>query len=328
MAEFLPHADGPLPSSPTRGEVLHPVAGTAGATASTLHLPLHGGGREGAVPISQRKKTPLRFADIGTYTLLILGAVIMLLPFAWMLSTSLKTRGATFATPPQWIPDPVTLDNYANVFDTVPVGQFLVNSVFVSVTSTALMVLFCAMSGYAFARIEFRGRTVLFYAYLATLMIPQQVTLTPLFIIMNWLGWTNTYQALILPSSFGAFGTFLLRQFFLRLPREIEEAAFIDGAGYIRIFFTIAIHLARPALATLAVFAFMASWNSFLWPLIITTDTSMMTLPLGLSALQGRWSTDWNVLMAGTVIATVPILAVYVFAQRFIIKGMSHTGLK
>jgi multiple sugar transport system permease protein len=169
---------------------------------------------------------------------------------------------------------------------------------------------------------------VLFYAYLATLMIPQQVTLTPLFIIMNALGWTNSYQALILPSSFGAFGTFLLRQFFLRLPKEIEEAAFIDGAGYIRIFFTIAIHLARPALATLAVFAFMASWNSFLWPLIITTDQSMMTLPLGLSALQGRWTTDWNVLMAGTVIGTVPIIALYVFAQKYIIRGLSHTGLK
>lgn len=281
----------------------------------------------GAVSLSRPRKLP-SLPDLATYAILILGAVIMLLPFAWMLSTSLKTRGATFATPPQWIPDPVTLENYGKVLDSVPVGQFLINSIFVSVVSTAMMVLFCAMSGYAFARIEFRGRSVLFYAYLATLMIPQQVTLTPLFIIMNALGWTNSYQALILPASFGAFGTFLLRQFFLRLPREIEEAAFIDGAGYIRIFFTIAIHLARPALATLAVFAFMASWNSFLWPLIITTDQSMMTLPLGLSALQGRWSTDWNVLMAGTVIATVPIIAVYVFAQRFIIKGMSHTGLK
>lgn len=190
------------------------------------------------------------------------------------------------------------------------------------------MVLFCAMSGYAFARITFPGRELLFYAYLATLMVPQQVTLTPLFVIMTWLGWGNTYQALILPGSFGAFGTFLLRQFFLRLPKEIEEAAFIDGAGYIRIFFSIAIHLARPALATLAVFAFMASWNSFLWPLIITSDQSMMTLPLGLSALQGRWSTDWNVLMAGTVISTLPIIALYVFAQKYIIRGLSHTGLK
>ena len=190
------------------------------------------------------------------------------------------------------------------------------------------MVLNCAMAGYAFARIKFPGREIVFYAYLATLMIPQQVTLVPLFVLMTWLDWGNTYQALILPSSFGAFGTFLLRQFFLRLPREIEEAAFIDGAGYIRIFFTIAIHLARPALATLAVFAFMASWNSFLWPLIITTDQSMMTLPLGLSFLQGRWATDWNVLMAGTVIGTLPIIAVYVFAQKYIIQGVASSGIK
>jgi multiple sugar transport system permease protein len=277
---------------------------------------------------ASRAKPRLSLADVATYAILILGAGIMLLPFAWMLATSLKIPGATFVMPPQLIPDPVTFDNYAKVFDSAPVLQFLINSIFVAVTSTALMVLFCAMSGYAFARITFPGRELLFYAYLATLMVPQQVTLTPLFVIMTWLGWGNSYQALILPGSFGAFGTFLLRQFFLRLPKEIEEAAFIDGAGYIRIFFSIAIHLARPALATLAVFAFMASWNSFLWPLIITSDQSMMTLPLGLSALQGRWSTDWNVLMAGTVVSTLPIIALYVFAQKYIIRGLSHTGLK
>ena len=277
---------------------------------------------------AMRPRPGLRLSDLATYAVLAAGAVVMLLPFAWTVSTSLKTPGATFVTPPELLPAPATLDNYAKVFDSAPVGQFLFNSIFVSVTSTALMVLFCAMSGYAFARIQFKGREALFYAYLATLMIPQQVTLTPLFVIMNLLGWANTYQALILPSSFGAFGTFLLRQFFLRLPKEIEEAAFMDGAGYVRIFFTIAIHLARPALATLAVFAFMASWNSFLWPLIITSDQSMMTLPLGLSFLQGRWSTDWNVLMAGTVIGTLPIIALYVFAQKYIIQSLAHTGLK
>jgi multiple sugar transport system permease protein len=270
----------------------------------------------------------LRIGDLASYAVLGAGALVMLLPFAWMVSTSLKQGSATFVTPPLLLPAEPTLDNYAKVFDSVPMGQFLINSVFVSVTSTVLMVLFCAMSGYAFARIAFKGREVLFYAYLATLMIPQQVTLTPLFIVMTMLGWTNTYQALILPASFGAFGTFLLRQFFLTLPREIEEAAFMDGAGYVRIFFTIAIHLARPALATLAVFAFMASWNSFLWPLIVTSDQSMMTLPLGLSFLQGRWSTDWNVLMAGTVIGTLPIIALYVFAQKYIIQGLATTGLK
>lgn len=273
-------------------------------------------------------RKPLRSADIATYALLAAGTLIMLLPFAWMVSTSLKTGEATFVTPPQLIPANPTIDNYARVVSAVPMGQFLFNSVFVSVTSTALMVLNCAMAGYAFARIKFPGREVIFYVYLATLMIPQQVTLVPLFALMTWLGWGNTYQALILPASFGAFGTFLLRQFFLRLPREVEEAAFIDGAGYIRIFFSIGLQLARPALATLAVFAFMASWNSFLWPLIITSNQSMMTLPLGLSFLNGRYATDWNVLMAGAVIGTLPILAVYVFAQKYIIQGLATTGLK
>jgi multiple sugar transport system permease protein len=270
----------------------------------------------------------LRPADYATWAVLGLGAVAMLLPFAWMLSTSLKTGDATFVMPPQLVPAAPTLENYTDIFAAVPMGQFLVNSIFVSVVSTAIMVLTCAMAGYAFARIKFPGREIVFYAYLATLMIPQHVTLVQLFVLMTWLHWGNTYQALILPSSFGAFGTFLLRQFYLRLPREVEEAAFMDGAGYVRIFFTIGLSLARPALATLAVFAFMASWNSFLWPLIITSNQQMMTLPVGLSFLNGRYTTDWNVLMAGAVIGTLPIIAVYVFAQKYIIQGLATTGLK
>jgi multiple sugar transport system permease protein len=270
----------------------------------------------------------LRPADYATYAVLGLGAIVMLLPFVWMVSTSLKTGEATFVTPPQLIPASPTLENYRDIFAAVPMGKFLINSIFVSVVSTFLMVLNCAMAGYAFARIRFPGRDILFYAYLATLMIPQQVTLVPLFVLMTWLDWGNTYQALILPSSFGAFGTFLLRQFYLRLPREVEEAAFMDGAGYVRIFFTIGLQLARPALATLAVFSFMGSWNSFLWPLIITSNQAMMTLPVGLSFLNGRYTTDWNVLMAGAVIGTVPIIAVYVFAQKYIIQGLATTGLK
>ncbi|MBI4924202.1 MAG: carbohydrate ABC transporter permease [Devosia nanyangense] len=270
----------------------------------------------------------LRPADYVIYAVLLFGVLIMLLPFVWMVSTSLKTGEATFVTPPQLIPASPTTANFERAFGAVPMGKFLVNSIFVSVTSTVLMVLNCAMAGYAFARIKFPGRDILFYAYLATLMIPQQVTLVPLFVLMTWLDWGNTYQALILPSSFGAFGTFLLRQFYLRLPREVEEAAFMDGAGYVRIFFTIGLQLARPALATLAVFAFLASWNSFLWPLIITSNQAMMTLPVGLSFLNGRYTTDWSVLMAGAVIGTVPIIAVYVFAQKFIIQGLATTGLK
>lgn len=262
------------------------------------------------------------------YTVLVLGAVFMILPFLWMLSTSLKTSSQTFVLPPKWIPENPTLDSYREVFTKVPMARFFANSIFVAVVSTVSQVLICAMAGYAFARIEFKGREILFYIYLATLMVPQQVTLTPLFILMTKFGWANTYKALILPGIFSAFGTFLMRQFFKDIPAAIEEAAFIDGAGYVQIFFRIIIHLARPALATLFIFAFMASWNNFLWPLIITSDTAHMTLPLGLASLKGRWETDWNVLMAGTLISILPMLVVYSFTQKYIIKGLTHTGIK
>lgn len=274
----------------------------------------------------------LRFKRITrslvSHTILLAGTLLMLMPFLWMLSTSLKTGTDTFVLPPDFIPDSPTLENYQSVFQSAPMLTFIFNSLLVAFLNTALLVLISSMAGYAFARIEFKGREILFYAYLATLMIPQQVTLTPLFIIMTYLDWANTYQALILPSAFSAFGTFLMRQFFLGLPKDIEEAAYLDGVGQVRMFFSIAVHLAKPAMATLSIFAFMASWNNFLWPLIIVSDSSMMTLPLGLSFLQGRWSTDWGALMAGSVIATAPVLAVYVFAQKYIIKSMSHTGIK
>lgn len=271
--------------------------------------------------LSPRAKTAL-------YGLLCVLLVPFVFPTWWMVTSSVKPISDIFAFPPDLIPRAFDWTTYRRVFELQPFARQYWNSAYIAVLVTLGTMLVSSMAGYAFARIRFPGRELLFYLYLATLMIPQQVTLTPLFIVMTWLHWGNSYQALILPASFGAFGTFLMRQFFLRLPREVEEAAFVDGAGYVRIFFTIAMSLARPAMATLAVFAFMASWNSFLWPLIITSDRSMMTLPLGLSFLQGRYTTDWNVLMAGTVLATLPIIAVYVFAQRYIIQGLSTTGLK
>ena len=280
------------------------------------------------VKLKTRHSTGNRLKRGILYLLLILGGLFMLLPFLWMLSTALKSSDAIMIFPPEWIPKSATLDNFKEVMTTMPMGQFLKNSVFVSLITTFFQVLLCSMAGYAFARIEFKGREVLFVIYLATLMVPTQVTLTPLFIIMKKLDWVNTYRALILPGMFSAFGTFFMRQFFQSIPKSIEEAAFMDGAGYIRIFFKIILPLAKPALATLWILAFMSSWNSFLWPLIITNDTAHMTLPLGLSQLQGRWTTDWNVLMAGTLISIFPILFVYIFTQKYIIKGMTHTGLK
>ena len=272
-----------------------------------------------------RKKIIL---DVLVYMILILGSIIMIGPFAWMLSTSLKSVDATFIMPPQWIPKDITFINYQKVAEVFPMYKFLLNSIFVSVSSTLGQLLFCSMAAYAFARMEFKGRDALFLLYLGTLMVPSQVTLTPLFILMKKLDLANTYRALILPGMFSAFGTFLMRQFFLTIPKSLEEAAFIDGAGYIRVFFKIILSLSKTALATLGIFSFMASWNDFLWPLIITSDIGHMTLPLGLSSLQGRWTTNWNILMAGTLISIVPILIVYIFAQKYFIKGITLTGIK
>jgi multiple sugar transport system permease protein len=262
------------------------------------------------------------------YLVLVTGAAIMIIPFIWMISTSLKTTGATMVLPPQIIPDEINWGNYQRVSEAFPVYKFLWNSLFVAVTSTIGQILLCSMAAYAFARLEFKGRDTIFIIYLATLMVPTQVTMTPQFILMKYLGWLDTYQGLILPGMFNAFGTFLLRQFFLGIPKELEEAAFIDGASHFRVFGQIILPLAKPALATLAIFSFMQSWNNFLWPLIVVNSPDMMTLPLGLSLLQGRWETDWNLMMAGVVISVIPVLAVYLFAQRYFIQGITLSGMK
>jgi multiple sugar transport system permease protein len=262
------------------------------------------------------------------YTTISLGALIMIIPFLWMLSTSIKDQGATMTLPPQFIPETITFTNYAQVAESFSIWKFLFNSFFVAVTSTLGQLLLCSMAAYAFSRLHFKGRDTLFLIYLATLMVPMQVTMTPQFILMKYLGWLDTYQGLILPGLFNAFGTFLLRQFFLGIPKSLEEAAFIDGASHFRVFFQIILPLSKPALATLAIFSFMQSWNNFLWPLIIVSNQDLMTLPLGLSILQGRWATDWNLLMAGVVISVIPILAVYLFAQKYFIKGITLSGIK
>ncbi|WP_394173659.1 carbohydrate ABC transporter permease [Guptibacillus hwajinpoensis] len=252
----------------------------------------------------------------------------MIVPFVWMISTSLKTQGATMVLPPEIIPSDINWGNYMKVTQAFPVLRFLGNSLLVASVSTVGQLILCSMAAYAFARLKFRGRDFLFLLYLATLMVPAQVTMTPQFILMKYLGWINTYEGLILPGMFNAFGTFLLRQFFISIPRELEEAAFIDGASHFRVYWQIILPLAKPALATLTVFAFMQSWNNFLWPLIIVSDSDMMTLPLGLSMLQGRWETDWNLMMAGVVISVLPVLAVYLFAQKYFIQGLTMGGLK
>jgi multiple sugar transport system permease protein len=196
------------------------------------------------------------------------------------------------------------------------------------VISTTLQLVTSAMGAYAFARLRFPGRDALFFLYLATLMVPFQVTIVPLFIEMKYLGFVNSYPGLILPTIASAFGTFLLRQAFLTLPKELEEAAFVDGAGHWTVFTRIAVPLAAPALATFGIFAFMASWNSFLWPLVIVNSRELMTLPLGLANLHGQYTTQWNLVMAGTTISVIPILLIYLLAQKHIVRGFVFSGLK
>jgi multiple sugar transport system permease protein len=262
------------------------------------------------------------------YLLLVIGAASMLVPFLWMLSTSLKPDQYVLSMPPQLLPRPLTLASYIRLFELFPMGRMFANSVIVAVLTTLGQLFTSSMAAYAFARIRFRGSAALFLLYLATLMIPFQVIITPLFILMRYLGWINTYQGLILPGVFSAFGTFLLRQFIATIPRELDEAAFIDGASHLAVYWHIILPLTRPALATLGVFSFMASWNAFLWPLFVVRDLELMTLPVGLAVLHGRWLTQWNLVMAGAVITVVPMLLVYLLAQRHFVRGVVLSGLK
>jgi multiple sugar transport system permease protein len=259
---------------------------------------------------------------------LILGAASMILPFLWMLATALKAPDSVLTRTPQIIPRAPTLASFRQVFDVVPMDRMLLNSVLVTTIIVAFQLLTSSLAAYAFARMRWRGRDGLFMVYLATLMIPSQVTITPLFILMKQLGWINTYQGLILPSIVSAFGTFLLRQSMLNIPREYEEAAFLDGANHWQVYRTIALPMIRPALATLGVLASMAAWNDFLWPLFVINDEELMTLPVGLSLLQGQYTSDWNLMMAGAVVSVVPIILVFLAAQRTFINGMLQSGLK
>lgn len=260
--------------------------------------------------------------------LLVLGGATMIVPFMWMVATSLKAPGAVLTLQPDFIPRAPTLESYRRVAQAVPLMRMLGNSVFVTVTVVLAQLVTSALAAYAFARMQWRGRDALFLLYLATLMVPSQVTITPLFILMTKLGWVNTYQGLILPGMTSAFGTFLLRQAMLGVPREYEEAAFLDGGTHWTVFRHVVIPMVGPALATLAVFATMGSWNNFLWPLFITRDAELMTLPVGLSLLQGRYTTEWSMLMAGAVITVAPIVLVYVLAQRAFVRGVVLSGLK
>lgn len=269
----------------------------------------------------------LRPMHLLGYLALSLGVIVMIVPFLWMVSTAFKSPGAAFVYPPQWLPKTITLESFRQVWTKVPFGRYLFNSAFVAVCVTAAELLTSSLAAYAFARLRFPGRDALFFLYLATLMVPGQVTIIPNFIIMRYLQWINTYQGLIIPSAFTALGTFLLRQFFLSIPRELEEAARIDGASYFQVWWRIILPLARPALATLAVFSFMGSWNSFLWPFIMVSTPQLRTLTVALRSFQTEYGTEWTLLMAGSLISLIPMLIIFAFAQKYFVRGITTTGL-
>ena len=263
------------------------------------------------------------------YVVLVMYAIITLIPFLWALSASFKTLAEISTGLPNFIPKQFTLDNYRQIFLNEPLFlRWLGNSTFVSVLIMGLNLLFNSMAGYALARIPFPGNKALFYIVLAVLMIPGQLTLIPSYLILNEFGWLNSYQGLIVPGAANATFIFMMRQFFLSFPKELEEAAAIDGLTRLGTFLRIALPLAGPPLAAQAIFIFMGAWNDFLKPLVIMSEKEMFTLPLGLNTFKGQYISFWNLIMAASMVFTLPVLVLFAFFNRFFVKGITFTGGK
>ena len=264
------------------------------------------------------------------YLILIIGALSMLVPFLWLIVVSFMQESQIFSYPPSFIPDPFIIDNYRNVFTRLPLFRFFANSLFVALTTTIFQVLFSSMAGYAFARSKFKYKDAIFFIFLITMMVPPQVNIIPLFFLMRELHWIDTYQALIIPGIFGGLGVFLMRQWFKSMSTEIEEAAKIDGCSIVKIFFTIALPLAMPALVTLALFTFITTWNSFMWPLIVTNSPDITTLPVALAQFKGsfRETIMWGDLTACSVICALPVIVVYLLGKKYFISDILSGGIK
>lgn len=276
---------------------------------------------------TQRRK---QIGDILAWTVLLLGSVMMVLPFIWMVSTSLKPWDEVYEFPPRFIPETIQWTNYIAVWEQVPVHRYFLNSLFVSISITLGVLFTSSLGGYSFARIEYPGRDKVFLLYLSTMMIPFAVIMIPLFMQMRIFGWINTLTALIVPGLFSAWGTFLMRQFMLTIPRELEDAAEIDGCNHFGIYWRIILPLCRPVMATLFIFQFMGTWNDFLWPLIMINSKLKKTLPLGLAAFQAKAAinTPWHLVMALAVISIVPIIILFLVGQKYYVQGIVTTGLK
>jgi multiple sugar transport system permease protein len=280
-------------------------------------------------PVEPTSRASRLAATVLLFVAVTVGAIIMIMPFAWMLLASVKDLGQIYKVPPTWIPNPFVFQNYVNAWTAVPFDTGYMNSIIITVSVVLANLLTCSMAAYAFARIEFPFRKTLFILFLATLMVPEQVTIIPLYIIIKNLGLIDTLLSLIIPYAlFNAFGVFLLRQFIKGLPIDLEEAAIVDGANRWTIYWRIILPLIRPALAAFGIFTFLFQWNNFFRPLIFLNSIENYTVPLAINFFRGQYATDFALLMAGSAISIVPVLIVYIIGQRHIIEGIATTGLK
>lgn len=264
------------------------------------------------------------------YTVITLGAISMLFPFLWMIDISFMKDSQIFSYPPQFIPKPFVSTNYSNVFTQLPITRFFLNSLFVATATTIFQVLFSAMAGYVFAKSKMKYKDIIFFVFLLTMMVPPQVNIVPLFYIMRELNWIDTYQALIIPGMFGGFGIFLMRQWFKNLSQEIDDAAKIDGCNYYERFFKIALPLSTPAVMTLGLFTFITTWNSFMWPLIVTNSESITTLPVAIAQFKGsfREIIQWGDLAACSVILAFPTILIFIIGKKYFINDILAGGIK
>ncbi|MEE8162533.1 MAG: carbohydrate ABC transporter permease [Anaerolineae bacterium] len=267
--------------------------------------------------------------NMVVYAVLIIGAIAMIMPFAWMVSTSFKEAGGIFTYPPRWIPSRFVLDNYLDAWRAAPFGRYFLNSIFVASAVTLGQLITCSLAAYAFARLDFPGKSLLFLLVLSTIMIPLQLTIIPSFLVLRELKWLDTYYALIVPFTVSAFGTFLLRQTFMTIPQELEDAAKLDGCSRLGFLWRIVLPLSKPPLASLALFTFMGTWNDYLWPLIMTNSREMRTLQIGLRFLVSQeGGSRWGIFMAATVMVSLPIIIFYLLVQKQFVKGIALTGLR
>ncbi|WEG07426.1 carbohydrate ABC transporter permease [Microbacterium horticulturae] len=280
--------------------------------------------RPGGAPQTAGGRIRLAIRHVVMYA----AALIFMIPLIYAFFSALKPNGEMFSMPPSLFGSEIKWSNFAEVFEYGPFWTYIGNSLLVAVLGTLVVLVVSTTAGYAFGRLRWKGRDLVFVAFLATLMVPAEVLVIPMFQVMQWFQWVNTYQALILPFAFGAFGTFLMRQFFRGIPFELEEAARVDGAGPVRTFLRIILPLSKSAVAVLAVFTFLSFWNSYLWPLIVTVDYDTLgTLPIGLATFSGLTGTRWDLQMAAAIISMIPTTLLVIILQKHLVKGIAMAGL-